>query len=107
MTVRRMASLGIGLALAASLTPGPASAAANKVTIGDNFFQPKRITINAGERVKWINNGAETHTTTSKKGLWDKTVPPGETAGKKFKKEGTYRYLCTIHDDMRGKVIVV
>ncbi len=107
MTVRRMTTLGIGLVLAASLTPGPASAAGNKVSIGDNFFTPKRITIDAGERVKWTNNGQETHTTTSKTGLWDKTVVPGDTVGKRFKKEGTYRYLCTIHDDMRGKVIVV
>ena len=107
MTVRRMAALGIGLALAASLAPGPAVAAGNRVSIGDNFFQPRRITIEAGERVKWVNNGEETHTTTSKTGLWDKTVDPGDTAGKKFRKKGTYRYLCTIHDEMRGKVIVV
>ncbi|MGH2686760.1 MAG: cupredoxin domain-containing protein, partial [Actinomycetota bacterium] len=76
------------------------------VRVRDNFFKPKRITINAGERVKWVNKGDETHTTTSKTGLWDKTIAPGEKAGKKFKKKGTYKYLCTIHDGMRGKVVV-
>jgi plastocyanin len=53
-----------------------------------------------------VNRGDDTHSTTARDGSWDKQMAPGEKAGKKFSNPGTYRYYCTFHDGMRGKIIV-
>ena len=105
--LRRMGTVGIGLVMAATVAPQPAQADTAKVKVKDFLFKPRTITISKGDKVRWVNRGDEDHTTTSKTGLWDETLAPGESFPKKFKKPGTYKYVCTIHDDMKGKVIVV
>ena len=87
----------------------PATGATTRVRAKDNFFRPRTITVERGTRVKWVNRGSNPHTTTSTKGLWDKDLPVGGSASRVFRKVGTFRYVCTIHEDlgMRGKVVVV
>lgn len=57
-----------------------------------------------GDVVKWINRGDRPHTTTG--AGWDVTLSPGEVFKKRFKKSGTFKYVCTFHSGMTGKVIV-
>lgn len=80
-----------------------------RVRARDNFFMPKTITVERGTRVRWVNRGDNTHTTTSKTGLWDKTLPPEGSAGHVFRRTGVFRYICSFHfaEGMRGKVVVV
>lgn len=104
---RRVTAVGLGLAMVAVLGGPPASAAVTKVKVRDDVFKRKKTTINKGDRVKWVNRGDNTHTTTSKNGLWDATLAPGESFKRKFKQKGTFRYTCTIHDGMKGRVVVV
>jgi len=35
------------------------------VSIGDNFYKPKDVTIQVGQSVKWRNHGPVAHTVTS------------------------------------------
>ena len=35
------------------------------VSIGDNFYKPKQVTIQVGQSIKWRNSGAVAHTVTS------------------------------------------
>ena len=46
-------------------TQAEAVPAAVSVSIGDNFYKPKDVTIQVGQSVKWKNNGAVAHTVTS------------------------------------------
>lgn len=110
--MRRWITLAVAsVVAAASLVPAasPAAGASARVRAKDNFFAPRTITVQKGSRVRWVNRGGNPHTTTSTRGLWDKDIPVGGAAGRVFNKRGTFRYVCTIHEDlgMRGKVVVV
>src|SRR5829696_1238798 len=39
-----------------------------KVSIGDNFYKPKNLTIVRGQSISWRNQGTVAHTVTSKSG---------------------------------------
>jgi plastocyanin len=81
-----------------------------KIRMKDNFFMPKRIRVEKGTRVKWVNRGSNPHTTTSTTGRWDSgTLSPGDAFARRFRKRGTFKYICSIHvgEGMRGKVVVV
>jgi plastocyanin len=74
------------------------------VAMYDNYFRPRRISIPRGGRVRWVNRGEVPHTTTGRG--WDVTLEPGETFTKRFRRAGTYRYVCRFHPGMTGRVIV-
>ncbi len=86
--------------------PGaPASVTRRTVAMYDDYFQPRRIRIPRGARVRWVNRGEVPHTTTGRR--WDVTLEPGESWGRRFRRAGTYRYVCRFHDGMTGRIIVV
>src|SRR5215211_2706631 len=97
-----LAALAVALVTAAALA---SSRATINVSAKDNFFEPTKVKIGAGEKVQWINDGAVAHTVKFK-GQKDKFISPGETTSKRFKKTGRYPYHCTIHSGMDGKVVV-
>lgn len=82
-------------------------ASAERVRIVDFAFRPSRLEIPKGTRVRWVNRGDVSHTTTSTTDVWDSgTLAPGETFSRVFRRRGTFRYVCLIHPSMKGKVIV-
>lgn len=83
-----------------------ASATTYRVRILDNYFKPARITISPGDRIRWVNRGEVVHTTTSRTGLWHRSLAPGETYTRTFRKAGTYRYYCTLHSGQTGRIVV-
>ena len=91
-------------------SPATASATpAASVTIQDYFFSPKTVTINAGETVRWDNKGKakEGHTVTAEDNSFDSGVlKQGQAYSHKFSKTGTFSYLCELHPNMVGKVVV-
>lgn len=117
-----MNKIAVALALAGILSVGVAVPAvsgerpersevvtgtAARVRIVDFAFRPRRIEVTRGTRVTWKNRGAVGHTTTSRTGLWDSgSLARGDTFSRVFRRRGTFRYACSIHPDMRGKVIV-
>lgn len=105
--------LSIGVATAAAEDRGDRDGThgvrATTVTVKmrDDVFRPRTITIAKGTKVTWVNRGAVIHTATSTKGLWDSgNVDPGDSWSRVFKKVGTFRYVCLLHLDMKGKVVV-
>jgi plastocyanin len=47
------------------------------------------------------------HNTVSKDKLWESPIlNPGQKFSYTFTRPGTYEYLCTLHPEMVGKVIV-
>jgi plastocyanin len=80
----------------------------DKTVKADNFdFEPRRVTVQKGDTVTWKNIEGR-HTVTLKNGTFDKVISGDEKVAKKFRRRGTFRYICRFHkqQDMRGKVIV-
>ena len=115
MHTGRLRSIGVGLALMALLAAAPAATAfaglkaprlTKSVTVMDFAFTPKSVTIARGSSIKWTNQGPSTHTTTSNSGLWDKTLPPGQSFTRRFTSVGRFPYHCSIHPFMKGVITV-
>jgi plastocyanin len=81
---------------------------AKKVTV-DNFdYKPAKVKISPGTKVTWTATQGS-HTVTFKDG-YDKVITESgtSTTSRKFKKAGTYKYICRFHKDkgQKGKVVV-
>ncbi len=88
-------------------TPTPCSSATQTVSIVDFAFSPQSKTIYVGETVRWTNNGAANHTTTSDTGVWNSgTMSASVTFNFTFSAPGTYTYKCNIHPSMTGTITV-
>ncbi|MGH2819079.1 MAG: cupredoxin domain-containing protein [Actinomycetota bacterium] len=86
--------------------PPPKDPNAEQVSIGDDFFRPRDLTVSVGTTVQWTNNGDSAHTVTSLDGAFDKTLNPGQSYKFTFKKAGRYQYQCNFHSGMTGAVNV-
>ncbi len=81
-----------------------------EVAQADFSFVPRRIVVNAGDTVRWVNRGAVQHNTTADGGLWASKLmmEPGEAFSFTFTEAGTYTYTCTLHAPLGqvGSVVV-
>ena len=106
----RRASFAIAAVLVVALATSGAEAkrGGNTVRADDFDFSPKKVHVSRGEKVKWRATEGE-HTVTFKGGF-DAVITAGgdARAARKFKKPGTYRYVCRFHkaEGMKGKVVV-
>jgi plastocyanin len=92
-----------------ALAPAVPAQAATVVKATSNLtFKPKTVNVNKGAKVVWKNTCSCTHTVTATSRNWskDKTIQAGESTSFTFRKRGTFRYECTIHAGMTGKVVV-
>jgi len=113
----RAGVLGLCLAIGAPLSgctsaaapPQPAAfpAVQAEVTIRDFSFSPASLTVPVGATVRWKNLDGEPHTIRSAAELF-RSGPLDQDDGFSFRfdKPGTYRYVCSIHPQMSGTVIV-
>lgn len=82
----------------------PALAANKTVKVADDVFKASTVTINKGNTVTWRWVGRNPHNVKFR-GFASKVQVSG-TYKHRFRKRGTFRYVCAIHPGMRGKVIV-
>lgn len=83
-------------------------ATTHNISIVDFAFQPQADTINVGDTIRWTNNGAVPHTSTSNSGLWNSgTLSPGQSFSLRFTLVGTHPYHCAIHPSMTGTIVVL
>lgn len=76
-----------------------------EVSIVDFAFEPAEIAVPVGTTVRWVNEGAATHTVTG--GPLDSgEIPGGDDYEATLVAPGTVEYRCTIHPRMQGTVIV-
>jgi plastocyanin len=97
--ISTVATLGVIAAVAA-----PALAANKTVKVADDVFKAKAVTINKGNTVTWKWVGNHPHNVKFK-GFASKVQVNG-TFRHRFRKRGTFRYVCSIHSGMKGKVVV-
>ena len=85
--------------------PSPVATTAVKV---ENFaFAPAAITVPVGSAVTWTNLDVEQHTATARDRTFNSDViANAKTFSFTFAKAGTYRYVCLIHPNMVGEVVV-
>jgi len=77
------------------------------VTLEHVAFTPASITVTVGTTVVWSNQDSIAHTVTAD----DASFDSGRLGGNKsfrqtFATAGTYTYHCTIHQAMKGVVVV-
>src|SRR5215204_2431309 len=119
----RVAGLVALLSVALLMVAPNAGAQSQKVatvSIRDFYFEPSQLIIEPGTTVQWVNEGTTQHTVfaTSPAGTFlSGPLNPGEsftyTFPQRFPRRspdsttqsGTFRYICKIHPDMKGRVI--
>ena len=81
------------------------------VSIGDNFYKPKSVTIRVGQSIKWRNDGAVPHTVTSDSDSTvkfdSKQLEPRGVYALKPSTRGELTYYCTIHGKAQSGTITV
>jgi plastocyanin len=94
---------------AAASGPDAGASATKRVTVGDNFFRPRSVTIDSGDTVRWRWVGRNPHNVTVTRGprKFHSSTKSSGSYSKRLRRRGTYRYICTVHPaSMRGKVVV-
>ena len=96
-----------------SAVPKSESAAPKQVTvvIRDFKFEPATVTVHEGDTVEWKNDDSVPHTATEdvtdKKPAFDSgNIQTGASWRYVAQKKGTYNYICTVHPNMQGTLIV-
>jgi plastocyanin len=110
-TLRRLGLLAIaGLALAAAAPSVTAAAGGGRtVVLKDISFSPRSLTISSGTTVTFaFRDDGTTHNVTSTAGRRFKPIAnrSSGSARRTFRRAGTYRYACTLHPGMTGRITV-
>ncbi|MGK8553576.1 cupredoxin domain-containing protein [Nocardia gipuzkoensis] len=88
---------------------GERKPAAATVAVDDMKFSPAEVTVKVGDTVTWKFDDKVPH---SVQGIGDKAMGINSPILDKgewsytFTNPGTYRYLCSLHPEMRGSVTV-
>ena len=103
-------SLGFAAVLAftcVSASAEPALPKAVTVPIKNFAFMQMSVTIAAGGSVTWKNLDGEPHTVVSTDGLFRSAgLDEGDSFTFRFTKPGAYKYVCSIHPQMKASVTV-
>ena len=88
--------------MAATLLAAPAAAGTSKtVTVGSNFYVPAKLTVKAGDKVRfaWEGGSIIPHDVSVKKGpvKFQSPIQAAGTYTRKLRKPGTYVLQCTVH----------
>ena len=101
-----LAALTIGLAvLLLGFQAANSAQPATTVHITDFAFKPDALTVHVGDTVVFQNDDSVTHNVMGD-GLNSGDIEGGKSWTYTFSKSGTYTYVCTYHDGMKGSVTV-
>jgi plastocyanin len=103
-TVAVAAALGLAAATTWAL---PATPDAAQIVIKSFMFTPMELKVKAGATVTWSNMDDEPHSVVSDTGLFRSgAVDTHESYSFKFDKPGTYHFICSLHPQMSGTIVV-
>lgn len=74
--------------------------------IDGTAYVPAEIAVRRGEAVTWVNRDPFPHTVTAKGAFDSGSIPAGGEWTWVPRRAGTYDYLCTLHPNMKGRVVV-
>jgi plastocyanin len=70
-------------------------------------FEPKTLTVQAGQALRFTNSGKIAHTATQSQGAFDTGfLKAGESATLRFDTPGTFAFFCQPHPWMQGTIVV-
>jgi plastocyanin len=109
-----IAALGAVYLAPAAGGDGATAAKTRSVSVRDDFFSPKRLTVASGDRVRWVWRDEGSHNVRFRGVPRGASRRPGSSTktsgsfGRTLRKRGRYSYVCTIHEDlgMTGSVKV-
>lgn len=82
-------------------------AQSNTVAIRNFAFRPALLRAKVGATIRWRNRDAAPHTATANNRSFDsKTLARGAGYARRFTRPGTYAYLCILHPQMTGRIVV-
>jgi plastocyanin len=102
--LRKLLALPLAVAAVAALLVAPADSATT-VSVKDNLFSPRSVTVSKGATVTWSWKGHAAHNVTFRGSAHSRTQTSG-TYRHKFNNKGTFAYRCTIHPGMVGAIRV-
>ena len=93
---------GAALAFRTVAAEGPSD-----IKIENMSFGPKDLTISPGTTVTWVNRDDIPHSVVDKnKAFRSKTLDTSNSFSFTFANAGTFDYICGLHPQMTGKIIV-
>lgn len=102
-----MRKLILLVAVLALTLPANALAATKTSNIYGAVFEPARVTVDAGDTVKWVNKDNAPHQIVANNGTFASPVlNPGRTYGHTFKSAGTFGFRDVMGKLKRGTVVV-
>ena len=87
----------------------PLEAGTTRIAMVDNRFREATLTVKAGTRVEWLNDGTNVHTASAMDGTFDSgSLSTGQAFAYTFDKPGQYQYICRQHllNGMAGTILV-
>ena len=106
MTFARTLALGVIILLVA-VAESPVRASDIEVKIDNFTFNPKQITVKAGDTITWVNHDDIPHTVTSQtQAFRSKALDTDDKFSFTFATPGTYPYFCALHPQMTGTIVV-
>ena len=91
--------------LAAGTAAPAAPPATHTVIIEGVSFEPKVLTVRAGDTVVWLNKDPFPHTATAER-FDSRNIPAGHSWKFTARARGEFAYLCTLHPTMTGTLRV-
>ncbi len=89
-------------------TPVVSDALQMTVEISDFDYFPRELTVESGTTITWVNRDAVPHDAADEGGAWETAMlKQDESATLTFDSPGVYRYICTIHPNMKATLTVV
>ena len=94
----------------ALLVPVPASATPHQIMIMNFTLSPATITVRAGDTITWTNHDEAPHDVASSSGpaaFRSPLLERGQSWTATFTAAGDYAYYCSVHPDMRARIVVL
>lgn len=109
-TGRRIALLAAVLTVAIGAGDATSAGRVREVAIGSNFFDPPKVTIRSGQRVRWLwEGGIQRHDVSVRRGP-ERFRSPLQAAGsysRRFRKPGKFTLYCSQHPSSMRMTLVV
>jgi len=80
-----------------------------QIDLVDNGYLPAQLLVQPGTTVVWTNSGGDAHDVTGNGpgGAWRSgSLAPSDRYQRPFALVGTYDFACSIHPEMRGRIVV-
>ena len=95
------------IAAALMLVASTGARAADATVTIRNFMFAMDTTVTAGSAITWKNLDGEPHTVASLDGLFrSKALDEGDSYSFRFDHPGVFKYICSIHPNMKATITV-